>query len=320
ERASMAGLRRRLGALGHPVPVHQGGGGGRRPAGLPGLGARRPRRRGGDGTGMAGGRPALRAGAPALAGRLCRGRDRHPLPPHRHRRAVGRLLAGRHRDRRRAALRGAAGAALRRVGAGERSASGRPARRARRSRGAGRRRRRGQDLRAAGHRGDPDRRTRLCRRPHGHQATADQSRPARDDGGQPDRRGAAADAGGDGRPAGRDAFGAVAARDRRPRRAVHGGRLHPLRRPDRRGRSGACDGDHLRGAGRRRRAGHRRARRAAGRRRGRRAPAHHRRVVAVDRRAPSARRRRRARTPAHAPGPRGHATGHRRPGRILGGL
>src|SRR5919202_322699 len=113
-------------------------------------------------------------------------------------------------------------------------------------------------------------------------------RPARDDGGEPRDRGRAADPVRGGAAARGDAAARGGRRAARPRPRLHGRRVRHLLRPDRRDRARSCARDHVRRAGRRGRARRGRPRRAPGRRRRRGPPAHHRGLVAVDRRAAAA--------------------------------
>src|SRR6266545_546097 len=111
--SGMVALRRRLAAVGRPLPVHQDRG--RRAA----TGDRGvlPRRHG-DAGAVAGRGQARDTAGPARPAPPARGGraagDHRPVPPHQHRRAAHRVLADRAADRLAAAVRRAAGAALRR--------------------------------------------------------------------------------------------------------------------------------------------------------------------------------------------------------------
>ena len=109
----MDGLRDGLDPLGHSVPLHQDRRRRRRAARVPGLRPRRARRRRAHRAGLARRHAGRAARARALAGALRGLRDRRALPAHRGRRAARRLVAGGDPHRHRAAVRRAAGAALR---------------------------------------------------------------------------------------------------------------------------------------------------------------------------------------------------------------
>ncbi len=174
----MVALPRRLGAVGHPVPVHQARGRGP----VAGVGRVRPHRRGvrrAAALRLAQGRAARDRQALARAADLLRRRDLPAVAADRLRRAARQLGPGRDPDRGGAADHRADGAAGRSRGARRGRAARRPDRRLHRRRRAARPRRRRAAGRAARGAGDPARGGRLRRRPDDHQASLRRPRPAR---------------------------------------------------------------------------------------------------------------------------------------------